>query len=94
MDNIRDRMHGLSANVPIMLCEDVHAMGTTGALLDRDVSELSQQHFTAGSELIVWPSECQVTEHSRCSSVLCLLMLSLLVQSVPCATHDNNHQSC
>ncbi|DBA78580.1 TPA: hypothetical protein ACH3X1_008513 [Trebouxia sp. C0004] len=55
MDNLRAIMHGLPVDVPIMVCEDVHAMGNKGALLHRDVNDLSQKQFSAGSELIVWP---------------------------------------
>ena len=63
MDNLRAIMHGLPTDVPIMVCEDVHAMVLKGALLQRDVNDLSQKQFTAGSDLIVWPGECQVLGH-------------------------------
>ena len=64
MDNLRAIMHGLPTDVPIMVCEDVHAMVLKGALLQRDVNDLSEKHFTANSDLIVWPGECQVLGHS------------------------------
>ncbi|KAL0043067.1 hypothetical protein WJX79_008183 [Trebouxia sp. C0005] len=52
MDKVRTMM---SANIPVMVCEDVHATLMKGALLQRDVNDLSQTHFTAVSELIIWP---------------------------------------
>ena len=67
MDNLRAVMHGLPADVPIMVCEYVHATALKGELLQRDVIDLSQKHFTAGSDLIVWPGECQVLGHSMSS---------------------------
>ena len=91
MDNLRTIMHGLPADVPVMVCEDVHAMLMKGALLRCDVNDLSQKQFTAGSELIVWPGECLPSHRTlRMSTVLlccvfCILMLSVLVQAVPCA---------
>ena len=84
LDNIRDRLHGLSADVPIMVCEDVNATGKTAVLLDRDVNGLSQQHFTAGSELIVWPGECQVTGHPGCRQFFCVVSSAVVFSSPMC----------
>jgi len=91
MPCLKTIMHGLPADVPVMVCEDVHAMLMKGALLRCDVNDLSQKQFTAGSELIVWPGECLPSHRTlRMSTVLlccvfCILMLSVLVQAVPCA---------
>ena len=63
LDNLRTLMHGLPTDIPIMVCEDVHVF-TKGAPLQRDMNDLSQKAFTAGSELVIWPGECQVTRHS------------------------------
>lgn len=88
MDKVRTMM---SANIPVMVCEDVHATLMKGALLQRDVNDLSQTHFTAVSELIIWPGECLPSHRTvRMSTVFlccvfCILMLSVLVQAVPCA---------
>lgn len=59
-------MHGLPPDVPIMACEDVHAVFTKGAVLQTDANNLSEKQSKAGSELVVWPGECQVTGHSGC----------------------------
>ncbi len=66
MDNLRGLLHGLPTDVPIMVCEDVNAMFVKGAQLQRDVNDLSQEQFTAGSELIIWPGDCHFTGHSGC----------------------------
>lgn len=55
LDNLRTLMHGLPTDIPIMACEDIDAVFTKAAPLQRDVNDLSQKAFTAGSELIVWP---------------------------------------
>ncbi|KAL3151262.1 hypothetical protein ABBQ38_013101 [Trebouxia sp. C0009 RCD-2024] len=55
MDNLRTIMHGLPVDVPIMLCEDIHARFLEGDMMHRDVNDLSQKQFKAGSELIAWP---------------------------------------
>ncbi len=89
MDNLRAIMHGLPMDVPIMVCEDVHAMVLKGALLQRDVNDLSQKQFTAGSDLIIWPGECQVPGHSMSTLfgvMFCIRMLSVLVEFVFCTT--------
>ncbi len=64
-------MHGLPADVPIMVCEDVHAMVLKGVQLQRDVSDLSQKQFTAGAELVIWPGERQVTGDLECQQFFC-----------------------
>lgn len=58
LDNLRTLMHGLPTDIPIMACEHIDAVFTKAAPLQRDVNDLSQKAFTAGSELIVWPGEC------------------------------------
>ena len=83
-------MHQLQADAPIMVCEDVHAMLVKRAPLQRDVNDWCQKQFTAGSELIVWPGECLPSHRTvRMSTILlccvfCILMLSALIQAVPC----------
>ena len=64
LDNLRTLMCGLPTDIPIMACEDIHAVFTKGAPLQCDVNDLFQKAFTTGSELVVWPGECQVTGHS------------------------------
>ncbi|KAL3160421.1 hypothetical protein ABBQ32_010744 [Trebouxia sp. C0010 RCD-2024] len=54
-DNLRTIMHGLLADVPIMVCENINALFLEGDRLQGDVDDLSQKQFKAASELIVWP---------------------------------------
>lgn len=93
MDNLRTIMHGLPVDVPIMLCEDIHARFLEGDMMHRDVNDLSQKQFKAGSELIAWPGECYITgtdesgcQLSFCAVSFCTLLLCILVQSVAYAT--------
>jgi len=55
LDNLRTLMRGLPTDIPIMACEDIHAVFTKGAPLQCDVNDLFQKAFTTGSELVVWP---------------------------------------
>ena len=66
LNTLRVLLHGLPTDVPIMACEDVHAVLMKGALLQPDVNDLSEKQFTAGSQLVIWPGECPVTGHSGC----------------------------
>ena len=50
MDNLRTIMHGLPADVPIMVYEDVHAVVLKGVHLQHDVNDLSQKQLTAGAK--------------------------------------------
>ena len=47
MDNLRTIMHGLPVDVPIMVCEDLHAMLLQQTQLQRTVDDLSQKRFPA-----------------------------------------------
>ena len=54
-------MHGLPADVPIMVCKDVHAMVLKQVQSQRDVNDLSQKQGTAGARFVIWPGERHVT---------------------------------
>ena len=91
LDNLRTLMHGLPADVPIMACEDNHAVFTKGAPLQHDANNLSQKQFQAGSELIVWPGEVPSHRTLRTPIILqcyvfCILMLST---SLVCLLHNS-----
>ena len=60
MDNLRTIMHGLPADVPIMVCEGFHAV-VQQTQLQRDVADLSHAQFPAGAELLIWPGEHRAT---------------------------------
>ena len=66
MDNLRTIMHGLPVDVPIMVCEDLHAMVLQQTQLQRNVDDLSQKRFPAGVELLIWPGEHRVTGNFQC----------------------------
>lgn len=55
MDNLRTIMHGLPVKVPIIFSDVAH--GAKGEKMQRDVNDLSQEHFTAGAKLAIWPGE-------------------------------------
>lgn len=59
--DLRTTMHGLPADVPIMVCEDVHAMVLKQVQLQHGVDDLFQKRFTAGAELVIWPGERHIT---------------------------------
>lgn len=78
-DNLRTIMHGLLADVPIMVCENINALFLEGDRLQGDVDDLSQKQFKAASELIVWPGECYVTgtDESGCQLFFCAVSSAL-----------------
>ena len=88
--DLRDLMHGLPTNVPIMVCEDPHAMPMKGSFLPRDPYGLSQKHFKAGLELIIWPGGCLPSQRALSTSIVIwyrvfyILTLSVLFQAALC----------
>lgn len=73
IDNLRTTMHGLPADLPIMFCENVHALVLQQVRLQRCANDLSQQQFIAGANLVIWPGERHVSYDWECqySLVLC-----------------------
>ena len=71
MLHLRNIMHGLPADVPIMVCEDLHATVLQQTLLQPDVDDLSQKQFPAGVELLIWPGEHHVTGKFQCQELFC-----------------------
>ena len=72
MLHLRNIMHGLPADVPIMVCEDLHAT-VLQQTLQPDVDDLSQKQFPAGVELLIWPGEHHVTGKFQCQELFCVV---------------------
>ena len=73
MLHLRNILHGLPEDVPIMVCEDFHATVLQQTLLQPNADDLSQKQFPAGVELLIWPGEhmSQAIFSVNSSFVLC-----------------------